>query len=200
MKNFIYIFSIFICNALFGDSPLTSTEFYKAYEYHPIVQKAMQCNGEISEELMSFLSDSTNGLELKLASINALGWNIDGTDNSIRYKKFCELNYGINDIALANADIIICYAYLKALDNYFDVYDAFEFAQIAKTKKSNSYSIGIICALIEAQIKLDDFDNWCSVYQALRIVLDDESLNDDMSSEAVDMIMEYISSYEEYCN
>jgi len=47
---------------------------------------------------------------------------------------------------------LLCLAYLKAMDNYFEVEEALVLAKKARSKKPGSCTFNIITALIEAQI------------------------------------------------
>jgi hypothetical protein len=182
---------------LFADSPLTSTDISNAYKDSKIVQLAATTDGVLNDELMNYLFDSKNPIELKIALINKLGWNFDGKSNSKVFYEYLKKN-NLKDINEASADILICYAYLKALDNYFDVEEAIIFAQKAKLKNNKSYTINIICAVIEAQKAMDT--DWCEVYKLTNNVRLNGTLIKDMKEEAVNSIFEYTDGYREYCN
>ncbi len=61
-----------------ADSPLTSTEIYKAYDKLPIIQLAGNSKGLLTEELIKYLADNGNPTDVKIALINRLGWDIKG--------------------------------------------------------------------------------------------------------------------------
>ena len=67
-KFLIIIISIFTINSLWGDSPLTQTDFHKAYYDVPMVQHALTSKGRISDAMMSYLANDTNPLDIKLVS------------------------------------------------------------------------------------------------------------------------------------
>ncbi len=197
--NFIILLisGMLIGQNLFADSPLTSTDISNAYKDSKIVQLAATTDGVLNDELMNYLFDSKNPIELKIALINKLGWNFDGKSNSKVFYEYLKKN-NLKDINEASADILICYAYLKALDNYFDVEEAIIFAQKAKLKNNKSYTINIICAVIEAQKAMDT--DWCEVYKLTNNVRLNGTLIKDMKEEAVNSIFEYTDGYREYCN
>jgi hypothetical protein len=197
--NFIILLisGMLIGQNLFADSPLTSTDISNAYKDSRIVQLAATTDGVLNDELMNYLFDSKNPIELKIALINKLGWNFDGKSNSKVFYEYLKKN-NLKDINEASADILICYAYLKALDNYFDVEEAIIFAQKAKLKNNKSYTINIICAVIEAQKAMDT--DWCEVYKLTNNVRLNGTLIKDMKEEAVNSIFEYTDGYREYCN
>jgi hypothetical protein len=61
-----------------ADSPLTSTEIYKAYDKLPIILLAGNSKGLLIEELIKYLVEKDNPTDVKVALINRLGWDIKG--------------------------------------------------------------------------------------------------------------------------
>lgn len=184
-----------------ADSPLTSTQFSTAYSDQEIVQKAKSQNGALNDELMAYLASKKNPIDVKLAVINELGWNFNGKNNYDLFITYLKSNGYKNDkklIKKGGADLLICVAYIKALDNYFQVSDAISLAKKAKSRdKKSSYSVQLIAGLIEAQEAMDG--NWCKVFQLCDEVRANESLKMDMRQEASDIIFEYMDLYSEYC-
>jgi hypothetical protein len=200
----VVVFTFFFFATLLGrcDSPLTSTEFYLAYQ-HPIIEKAIKRKGiPIDKELMNFLFQGTNSLELKVALINALGWNYKGQKNAARFLSYLVKQkrcIGLTDLMNSQqSDLILCYAYLLALDNYFQVEDAKRFAQKAVELNQKSYTTLIITALIEAQEALNT--DWCEVYHATDRVRQMEGLIVDMNEQAIQKIFEYMDIYSDSCS
>ena len=132
-KHLIIVLTLglLISQNIFADSPLTSTAFSKAYKDSKIVQLASQAEGKLNKELMDYLIDKKNPIELKVALINELSWDFNGKNNSELLSEYLKKNKNINK---ASADILICYAYLKALDNYFEVDEAITYAQKLKLR------------------------------------------------------------------
>ena len=97
----------------------------------------------------------------------------------------------------ASGELIICMAYLKALGNYFEVDDAVLLAQKAKKSNPKSYTVNIICALIEAQKAMDN--DWCEVYELTNRVRENKALIDDMNEVAKNEIFNYMDLYAHYC-
>lgn len=197
--NFIIVLIIGLLSSqsLFADSPLTSTNFSKVYKDSEIIQLASKTEGKLTIELMDYLSNNKNPIELKIALINALGWSFDGQNNSIMFYDYLKEKSKLEDINQANADILICYAYLKALDNYFDVEDAIIYAKKAKSKNEKSYTINIICALIEAQKAMDT--DWCEVYNLTNNVRINNTLNQDIKEDSISTIFDYMDIYKDNC-
>ena len=197
--NFIVVLIIGLLSSqsLFADSPLTSTNFSKAYKDSEIIQLASKTEGKLTIELMDYLSNNKNPIELKIALINELGWRFGGKNNSTIFYNYLKEKSKLEDINEADANILICYAYLKALDNYFDVEDAIIYAKKAKSKNEKSYTINIICALIEAQKAMDS--DWCEVYNLTNNVRINNTLNQDMKKDSISIIFDYMDIYKYNC-
>lgn len=192
----VLIIGLWFSQNLFADTPLTSTNISKAYKDSKIVQLASEAEGKLTTVLMNYLSDSKNPIQLKIALINELSWDTEGKNNSDIFYKYLKKK-NIKDINTATADILICFAYLKALDDYFNVEEAIIYAKRAKTKNKKSYTINIICALIEAQKALNS--DWCEVYNLTNNVRINETLNKDMKEDAIDIIFNYMDLYKKNC-
>jgi hypothetical protein len=204
MKHLLtFLFFILIQNFAFADSPLTSCDFYQEYEKLEIFQSARNSNNHINQKCLIFLADSTNSLEIKLALINAIGWNIKGRDNSKKYLKYLS-RIKHKKITLdtiqeyLDANELICYAYLKSLDDYFNVTKSFEIAEMAIKKSPNNFSIHLIASIIHAQIYMDQGKS-CEMYTAVNNVVSSASLKRTFSDTAVNSIMEYMTISKKGC-
>ena len=203
MKNtFLGILAmLFFSYQASADSPLTSTEFYKAYEKLPIIQLAGNSNSLLTKELMNYLVDKDNPTDVKIALINRLGWNIKGKKNASILIKYLKSKYSFNTTAELKAGLstsdLICIAYLKSMDNYFDTKEALTFATAAQAKEPKSYTINIIRSLIKAQDYL--YKSYCQVFKIVDEVRTNESITMDFNKEASDIIFEYINRYKKYC-
>jgi len=196
MKIIIAFVVLFISTvSVFADSPLTSTPFNTAYEGSSKVQEALNCNGVISEDLMKFLNSKNNSIALKVAVINAIGWNFEGQGNYVRYNDFLGNKKGKGALKAQN---LLCLAYLKAMDNYFDCNDALRIADEALALNPKSYTFNIIHALIKAQVLFDV--SWCELWNETNIVRNNKSLTMDMNAEAIRIIFEYMDLYKEECD
>ena len=196
----LFILILLISQYTFADSPLTSTDFYKAYIDVPLVQDALKCKGKITNEMMAYINSDTSSLEVKLAIINAIGWNVKGNKSSKLYFKFVmnkkkyKSDFGGNSTAFnwnATADELICYAYMKALDNYFDVSDAFEVAGLALKKNPNSFAVNMIYNLIKAQ-GLTAYGESCYASKTFSSLKNNPKLTMDMKKEAMPFVFEYM--------
>jgi hypothetical protein len=197
--NFIiaFVIGLIFSHNLFADSPLTSTNISEAYKDSEIIALASRAEGKLTIELLNYLSDSKNPIELKIVLINELGWDINGKNNANIFHQFLKEKNKLTDINEASAEILICFAYLKALDNYLDVENAIIYAKKAKYKNERSYTINIICALIEAQ-KAMNYD-WCEVYNLTNSVRINRTLNQDMKEGAISIIFDYMDLYKDEC-
>ena len=188
--------------ASWADSPLTSTHFADAYSDHPMIQMANeQMQGEVSTTLLNFLADKQQPVDVRLAVINKIGWNFDGTTMGAQLGEYLMGRYKAkNEKKLAkklDAGTLAVYAYAKAMSNYFDVTAASEMGhQAVKKNKDKSFSVAFISSLIDAQVYLDN--DWSMVHKVVANVLNDGSLRLDMRQEAIDSVMDYINLYKEY--
>jgi len=185
----------------YADSPLTSTYFADLYHDEEIVVSASKSEGIITEDLMEYLLDKKNTIDVKLAVINELGWSLDGKNNAEIFLKYLKAKRGYSDATdLKNngkRDELICMAYLLALDDYFNITEALEFANLAIAKSKNSYACHLIAGIIKAQ---SDFDvSWCAVYKATDTVRKNTNLKMDFKAEASDRIFEYMDLYNDDC-
>lgn len=166
-----------------------------------IIKNAAKSNGTITIQQLEYLTYTKNPIAIKLALINSLGWNTKGKSNATRYIAYLfeqkpQLNYK-NFINKASAEELICYAYLKAMDDYFDVKSASVFAKQAMRKAPTSYSIHLIGTLIQVQ-GLNAI-NWCSIYTKMTQVRTNKKLKLDMRLISTVAIFGYTDGYKEYC-
>lgn len=202
IKNLLLcLFFLLLANQSFADSPLTSTEFYKGYIDIAIIKEARKSDGIITEKQLQFLTNSKNPIAIKLALINSLGWNTKGKSNAPKYlaylfEKQPLLNYK-NFYNKATTTQLICYAYLKAMDDYFNVKSASVFARQAMRKAPTTYSIHLIGTLI--QVQGANQNNWCSVYTKINQVHKNKKLQLDMRLISAAAVFGYTDRYKEYC-
>ena len=194
------LFFVF-CNSLFADSPITSTDIYSGYKNEPIVAEAIN-NSVLTEKLLEYLVSPQNPIAVKIAVINALGWDVNGKNNADVFFQYLNKTNTYKSIAdfmqKADGELLICMAYLKAMDSYFDVDEAVLIAQKVKSKYPKSYTVNIVCALIEAQKAMESGDG-CEMYQLTDRVRENKSLNDDMNETAKTEIFGYMNWYRGDC-
>lgn len=202
IKNLLLcLFFLLLANHSFADSPLTSTEFYKGYIDIAIIKEARKSGGNITEKQLQYLTNAKNPIAIKLALINSLGWDTKGKSNAPEYLDYLfeqkpHLNYK-NFINKASAEELICYAYLRAMDDYFKVKSASVFARQAMRKAPTTYSIHLIGTLIQVQ-GLNQ-NNWCSVYTKINQVRTNKKLQLDFRAKSIKAVFSYTAGYKEYC-
>ena len=185
--------------ACWADSPLTSTHFADAYSDHPMVQMVSEdMQRDIPTTLLNFLCDKHEPIDVRLAVVNKIGWNFDGTTVGDQLCKYLMGRYNVKSekklVKKLDAKTLAVYAYAKAMSDYFNVKSACELGhQAVKKNKDKSFSVNLIAALIDAQDYLDS--DWSMIYKSLADVLHDGSLHLDMRQEAIDNIMDYIGLY-----
>ena len=202
MKRLLTAIALMLAfTAGWADSPLTSTHFADAYSDHPMVQMADEMmQHDMPTTLLNFLANKNEPVDVRLAVINKIGWNFDGTTVGAQLGEYLMGRYKAKNekklVKKLDAGTLAVYAYAKAMSNYFDVKAASELGhQAVKKNKNKSFSVAMASALIDAQVYLDS--DWGMVYKVVADVLHDGSLHLDMRQEAIDNIMEYINMYNE---
>lgn len=202
MKKTSFLFVILLvlaCTVTKADSPVTSTTFYTEYLEYPIVQYAEEIK-EVDSRIAAFLLDDNEPVDVKAAVINAISWDYSGSSNAQIFLTYLQGKYSSQADVLSipgiRADEMMCYGYLMAMDDYFDVLYAATVTQAA-ADKSNSYTIHLINAIVIAQ---KDFDyNWCQVWSSLRAVINNKSLFRDIKRNAIQICVDYMILYKSYC-
>jgi hypothetical protein len=195
-----------------ADSPLTSTNFSQAYQDVELVNLAT--NKQLTPPLMDALSDPMISNDVRAAMINALGWSTEGQNNAAVYLDYLAKRYQQNRSSLKvetlTTEEIFALGYLLAMDDYFTLKaiggtgeleqaDALTLLSIASARQPNDFTIALIEKLVQSQVSLADFSQWCDVYQTVSIVVKNFPPERNMRPTAVDIIMEYIQNYQEYC-
>ena len=187
--------------ASWADSPLTSTHFAEAYSDHEMVQMANEMmQYDMPTTLLNFLADKSQPVDVRLAVINKVGWNFNGTSMGAQLGEYLMGRYNVKTekklVKKLDAGTLAVYAYARAMSDYFNVTAASELGHMAVNKNKNkSFSVALISALIDAQVYLDS--DWSMIYKVVANVLHDGSLHLDMRQEAIDNIMDYINLYNE---
>ena len=179
-----------------ADSPLTSTDFHQAYADEPIVAQ-VEKGRTPSDETWAYLAAPDNPVAVKMAIINKIGWAFEGKNSYqlflsyLKRQGICKREKDLYQ--KCPGDLLLSAAYLKAMDNYFNVEEAARMARRARQMHPDSYTVNIICALIEAQIAFDS--DWGEVYRLTDAVRRNTTLKDDMNDEANRIIFEYMDLY-----
>lgn len=173
---------------VYADSPLTSTNFCKAYFDIDIVEEASR-HKNITEEMAQYLADENNPIDVKAALINALSWDIDGKNNTERY---CRFIYGKSlkdiDVAGLSGHQQFCIGYLLAMDDIdFESKQSLEYLRMARSSMPDSLTAAVVAFIVESMCEVS-YD-WQERYNA---ILADETLNGDMRQEGIQLISDYI--------
>lgn len=181
---------LLLTDTAYADSPLTSTDFNKAYSDIELVTYAAD-TGIMDEEIAAYLRDEENPIDIKAAIINALSWGPDNKDNAQLYSNIA---YGIAleelQITELGGDQQFCFGYLLAMDDYFDTTVAKEYLRLAKTNMPVSFTVAMIYGLVESMDLA--YGSW---EDHIKPVLDDPELLPDMRQGAIDNITDYMVLY-----
>lgn len=174
--------------------------------YKSIIKEAKRLN-KLNDKLITVILNKRKPVALKLAIINQLGWDFTYRQNNselfleyvIREKIFSDLE----DLkANADEEVLISFAYMLAMEDYFDVSDALLLAwrsvSMDKKNRKQSYSINLVCALIEAQAKQHS-NNWCASYKKCDAVRTHSKLKRDIKKKARVIVFNYVQLYQEFC-
>jgi hypothetical protein len=205
-KSILLALTLLFCLSAKADSFLTSTHFCEAYQSKSIIKEAKQLN-KLNEKLITFILNKRKPIALKLAIINQLGW--DFTDRQKNSELFLDYVVSRNIFAdledlkaRADEEVLISFAYMLAMEDYFDVSDALPLAWRAvsmdKKKRKQSYSINLVLALMEAQVQQHE-DRWCRAYEKCDAVRANLKLKKDMKKKARKIVFDYVQLYQEFC-
>lgn len=192
MKSWICLLFLLLAPQAWGDSPLTSTDFWKAYQDVPEVQLSHDIE-RLNTRLAYYLMDTRNSIDKKAAVINALSWKIDGKENAMLFREVLAIKYKTDRVEKRlSADETFCLGYLTALDDYFHPEPSWKFLQQARKRSPKSFTVAIVTALVDGQIH---FSEQNKVWGPTAAVLNDKTLKQDMRAAAKDTIVRYMSLY-----
>ena len=184
-----------------ADSPITATDFYKAYADVKMVKRA-HLEGVMGLEIAEFLSSPENPIDVKAAVINAISWKFEGKSNAELYAYYLALLYHLPVSELntdfLGADETFCLGYLTAIDDYFHPEFAIPLLEEARKSINDSFTVSIISVVVKAQAAFDS--DWCEVWREIKAVLENSALKQDLRPEATKIILDYMVLYKEYCD
>ena len=200
MKRFLPLIFLSVINA---DSPITSTDFFKAYLHIPEVEEAHTI-GVLSEGIAEYLLNSDNSLDKKAAVINALSWDIDRKINAFLFKRYLKAKYQIKDdidslIQVMNDEELFCLGYITVMDNYFSPENSLIYFDSTGDSIRQSYTFQIINALVKTQSLLEDQNKWCRIWTTINAVETNKELKVDMNTGGRKIIIDYIKIYKDNC-
>jgi hypothetical protein len=176
-----------------ADSPITSTDFYEAYLDVPMVVRA-HAVGHMTPEIASYLESPVNPLDVRVAVINALGWDFHGKGDA---DTFARLAWGRPAAAVIPAplrgDELLVLGYLEVMDDYFHPARGLAVVEKAKEKLPHSLTAAAVVGLARAQRDMDK--SFCVAGRDWSAVVDDASLQQDFRPQAVTAIQSYMGAY-----
>lgn len=178
-----------------ADSPLTSTNFAAFYTEYEIVEYAMN-NQVLDQKVIDYLISDKNPLDVKAAVINALSWTA-ATDRHPDFLAALTQKYGTSDMSAFSPGDLACFAYLSAMDDYFDVEQEAQWILMAIESRPESATFRMLYALIMGQLAMD-YD-WCSVWMFTREALNGIPDTRDMKTAAIQNIVDYTILYKSSC-
>lgn len=201
LTRFLMILFCFgLAKSTLADSPLTSTDFYKAYLDIEMVKRASETH-VMDEEMAGFLSSPDNRVDIKAAVVNALSWEEQAAGNTAFYLEYLlkshQQDSEANLVERLSADELLCLGYLKALADYFHPENAIPLLKQAKVQNPGSFTTALILTLVEAEIAMNS--DWCKVWRLTETVLNDSQLEWEMRPEAAGIVEDYLMNYREYC-
>lgn len=183
-----------------GDSPLTSTDFYRAYLDIETVERAAR-EHTLDEEIAGFLSSPENRIDIKAAVVNALSWGSNSSQNAAFYLDYLLKTYSQSSeadlIERLGGDELLCLGYLRALADYFHPENALPLLRQARVKNPGSFTAALILTLAEAEAAMGS--DWCKVWRLTEKLLDDPQLQREMRPEATGIVEDYMIIYRDYC-
>ena len=186
---------------VWADSPLTSTRFWPIYNFScdkltfPMYQQFEKYGW--SPEVMDDLTSQEISVEKRLCLVNLVSWNFGGQNHYEGLVTYYMARNNLTDREAAfremDGKMLAVFAYVKAMDNYFDVTEARQLSSEAVLRAPDSRAVAMIDALIAAQMAMDS--DWLEVYHVCQRVVEKTYADNDFCDAAVYAIMEYINLY-----
>ena len=182
--------------AAWGDSPITSTDFWQAYKDLPQVASARKLR-RLDEGLSLYLV-SQAPLDEKAAVINALSWDYKGPRHSGLFRSFLATRLSCSEDQvegrLGGADAM-CLGYLTALDNLEAAEFALPLLRRARHDLPKSFTVALLATLAEAQtVRI----HWEKIWPLTERLLAQPGLRNDLRPEARARVLDYLRYYQEY--
>jgi hypothetical protein len=196
-----------------ADSPLTSTPFWQAYENVKEVKYAKE-NG-LNSKVLKYLTGNKLTCDVKIAIINCFGWASGYTEifedylidkrkglsrDVFKYlkKEDDEMPQENTETKLLTTDDLICWSYLRAMDNYQTPEYSMRGAFLAYWRDKENMAGGVVLCLIAGQQAM--MYDWCKIYESAQMfIVDAEYKTNILKEDAVNIIMEYLNLYEQDC-
>ncbi|MBE9194118.1 hypothetical protein IQ219_01990 [Synechocystis sp. LEGE 06083] len=196
-----------------ADSPLTSTDLAGAYSDIAAVAWAQQYR-IMSPLIVDFLLGD-RPLGEKTAVINAIGWNIDGTNNAEQFLVALARKKGKPPTHLDLGDLtpeeLFLVGYLLALDDYLNLgplsaqggNDLWRSTPVQLLSKAayalpENFTVQFVRSLVTGQAWFGS--SWCALYlEPANVLANFPPEKRNLRPQAVQNAMEYLNLYESYC-
>lgn len=196
---FLIVISLLHLQAL-ADSPITSTGFSAAYLDVPEVARAAETH-RMSEPLATYLINDLTPIDRAAAVINAISWDIDGKATRLEFEQILQRAYPGVAATIGtpgeSGRLLFLRGYMQAMDDYFRVDEASRLVQRASEKLPDDFTVALVSTLVLTQD--DQVYSWCDRYRMPTAVVEQYRGRENMRPEAVDIIMEYMNLYKDYC-
>ena len=202
-KNFyLLFFFLFLSYNSYADSPLTSIDLWTIHTEDFTVRNAFR-NQKMDKSTIDFILDENNSLEIRLSVINAIGWKFKSNNkNSTALLKSILKRYKVNSINslfdVNHIDILTCYTYSLALDNYKNVDNIIQLSSKVSNLDPNNFYSKYIATLIKSQKYTLSFQ-WCNVYLVFKELRKADYFNSEYGKRLYDKTFEYIDIYDKDC-
>lgn len=212
MKKLLFLLpALLFVNRLLADSPLTSTDFYAAYNDVPVVNKASE--GKFDKETIAFF-DGAHPIDQKIAVVNALSWG--KTEHITAYIAHLKTKYNLTQAFFDSVfvfrgdkpemypgteklttDEMLVLGYMQAMSDYFQPLKGYSLA-FHSYLKEKTRTHAVVLGLIVSQYAMDS--DWCMVYQVMHSMREAEEITiNNFREEALQIIFDYIGMYESSC-
>jgi hypothetical protein len=184
-------------NAVLADSPITSTPFYQAYYDGGIVTYAAG-KKNMDNTIADYLANDNNPIDIRMAVINAMGWDVSGRNNTELYLTQVyegKSSFDMNDLSAGQKLVI---GYMTIMDDYFKPEAGLRYLDEAIKELPDSKTANIIYALAKGQQVMGT--DFCEVWKVYDSHVNKSGLNADFSLAGELIVADYINIYKESCN
>ncbi len=190
------ILTIVFVNGALADSPITSTPFHEAYYDGGIVTYAAG-KKVMDNTIADYLANDNNPIDVRMAVINAMGWDISGRNNTELY--LTQVYEGKSSFTMKDlsSDQKLVIGYMTIMDDYFKPEAGLPYLEAALKEVPNSLTANVIYALAKGQEVMDR--DFCEVWKYYDTNVNKEGLNSDFSLAGKLIVEDYIKAYKEYC-
>ena len=199
----LVIFLLLVSSNSYADTPLTSINFWTIHADDFAVQNALR-NNKMDKSTIDFILDESNSLEIRLSVINAIGWkfNSDNKKSTTLLRSILK-KYKVNSIDnlfdVKHIDILTCYTYSLALDNYKNVDNIIQLSREVSNLDPNNFYSNYIYTLIKSQ-KYSLSSQWCNVFSVFKELRKSDRFNSEFGNKLYDKTYEFIGTSDKYCN